>query len=143
MAIAGNVRTPGQTFALVFGAVYLLVGIAGFFVATEFTGGSPDDKLIIFPVNHLHNIVHLAIGGLWLAGARTAAGAKSMNTMIGVVYLLVAALGFLHPGDFMQDLLNIQGPGSADNWLHLVSGALALYFGTAGASGGTTATPTP
>ncbi len=131
MATAATARTPGQTFALVFGVVYLLVGVAGFFVASEFTGGSPDDKLILFAVNHLHNIVHLAIGGLWIAGARTAAGAKQMNMIIGVAYLGVALLGFLGL-DFMEDLLNISGSGSADNWLHLASGALALYFATAG-----------
>lgn len=130
MATAAS-RTPGQTFALVFGVVYLLVGIAGFFVASEFTGGSTDDKLILFPVNHLHNIVHIAIGGLLIAGARTAAGAKSANTLVGAMLLLVALLGFLGL-DFMHDLLNIHGSGSADNWLHLATGALALYFGTAG-----------
>ena len=131
MATTATARTPGQTFALVFGVVYLLVGVAGFFVATEFTGGSPDDKLILFPVNHLHNIVHLAIGGLLIAGARTVAGAKQMNMIVGVALLGVALLGFLGL-DFMQDLLNIHGSGSADNWLHLATGALALYFATTG-----------
>lgn len=139
MATAGTARTLGQTFALVFGAVYVLVGILGFFVATDFTGGSTDDQLIIFPVNHLHNIVHLAIGGLWLAGARTAAGARQTNMLLGIVLLVVAALGFLNPGDFMHDLLNIHGPGSADNWLHLASGALAIYFASAGQSAATPA----
>jgi hypothetical protein len=128
---------------MVFGLVYLLVGVAGFFVATEFTGGSTDDKLILFPVNHLHNIVHIAIGAVLLAGSRTTAQAKTMNMLIGVVLLLVAVLGFLGL-DFMHDLLNIHGSGSADNWLHLATGALALYFGTAGATAATTApTPTP
>lgn len=139
MATRTDVKTPGQTFALVFGVIYLLVGIAGFFVAKKFTGGSPDDKLILFPVNHLHNIVHLAIGAMWIAGSRTAASAKQMNTLIGVAYLLVALLGFLGL-EFMQDLLNIHGSGSADNFLHLASGALALYFGTAGATEGRTTT---
>lgn len=137
MATAAAARTPGQTFALVFGVIYLLVGIAGFFVATEFTGGSTDDKLIVFPVNHLHNIVHLAIGGVLIAGARTVASAKQANMIIGVVLLLVAVLGFLGL-EFMQDLLNIHGSGSADNWLHLGTGVLALYFGT---QGGTPAAP--
>lgn len=131
MATAATARTPGQTFALIFGVVYLLVGIAGFFVATEFTGGSTDDKLILFPVNHLHNIIHLAIGGVLIAGARTAATAKQANTLIGVVLLLVALLGFLGL-DFMHDLLNVHGSGSADNWLHLATGAPALYFGIGG-----------
>ncbi|HEX2241564.1 MAG TPA: DUF4383 domain-containing protein [Actinomycetota bacterium] len=131
-------RTPGQTFAMVFGVVYLIVGVAGFFVAEEFTGGSPDDKLILFPVNHLHNIVHLAVGALFLYGSRTAAQAKTINTLIGVVYLLTALLGFTGI-ELMADLLNIHSSGDADNFLHLVSGALALYFGTAG-GGAATAT---
>lgn len=134
MADRAAARTPAQTFATVFGAVYLLVGIAGFFVAEEFTGGSADDKLILFPVNHLHNIVHLAIGAVWLGAARRHDTARSVNMAIGVVYLLVAVLGFLGL-DFMHDLLNIQGSGDADNFLHLGSGALAVYFGSAGAAG--------
>ena len=139
MATRNDAKTPGQTFALVFGVVYVLVGLAGFLVADGFTGGSEDDKLILFPINHLHNIVHLAVGGLWIAGSRTAASAKQVNTLIGVVYLLVAVLGFLGL-EFMSDLLNINGSGSADNFLHLASGALALYFGTAGSTEGRTTT---
>lgn len=134
-------KTMAQMFAMVFGAVYLLVGIAGFFVAEEFTGGSVDDKLILFPVNHLHNIVHLLIGAAWLGASRAHATAKSANLGIGVVYLLVALLGFAGLG-FMEELLNIHGAGSADNFLHLVSGAAAVYFGTAGAGDAGTRTAT-
>lgn len=56
--LAGT-RTPAQTFALVFGAVYALVGLAGFLVTgfDNFAGETFDDKLIIFSVNPLHNIV--------------------------------------------------------------------------------------
>lgn len=125
-------KTPGQMFALVIGVVYLLVGIAGFFVASEFTGGSADDKLIIFPINHLHNIIHVVLGVGWLWGSRTVATAKQINTLFGIVLLLVALLGFVVP-DLMQDLINVQGSGDADNFLHLVTGALGLYFGTMGA----------
>lgn len=136
----GTARTPGQTFALVFGAAYLLVGILGFFVATEFTGGQTDDKLIIFPLNHLHNIVHLAFGGLWVAAARRPDTARQTNLFIGVAYLGLVLLGFLHPGDIMHTLLNIQSSGDGNNWLNLASGALALYFGTAGGETRSTAT---
>lgn len=127
------VKTPGQVFALAFGAVYVLVGILGFFVADGLTGGSVSDKLILFPVNHLHNVVHLAVGALWLIGSRTPVAAKNINTLIGVVYLLVAVLGFTGM-ELMQTLLNIHSSGDADNFLHLISGAAALYFGTAGAT---------
>lgn len=127
------VRSPAQMFALVFGAVYTLVGVLGFFVAGTVTGGSVDDKLILFPVNHLHNVVHLAIGLAWIVAARTHAWAKGVNVLIGATYLLVALLGFTGI-ELMHTLLNIHTSGSADNFLHLVSGAAALYFGTVGAA---------
>ena len=133
MAERVSTRTPAQTFALVFGAVYALVGVLGFFVAKGVTGGSVDDKLILFPVNHLHNVVHLGIGAVWLIASRTHAAAKGVNTAIGAVYLLVALLGFTGI-DLMHTLLNIHGSGDADNFLHVASGALALYFGTSGAA---------
>ena len=128
----GDAKSPAQTVAMAFGAVYLLVGIAGFFVADGFTGGTEDDKLILFPVNHLHNIVHLAIGAALLGASRMHASAKGVNTVVGATYLLVALLGLLGL-EFMSDLLNINSSGSADNFLHLASGAVLLYFGTAGA----------
>jgi hypothetical protein len=133
-------KTPGQMFALVIGVVYMLMGLAGFFVAGSFTGGSADDKLIIFPINHLHNIIHVILGAGWLWGSQKAVTAKQINMLFGIVLLLVAVLGFLVP-DFMQDLINVQGAGDADNFLHLVTGALGLYFGTVGAGGMTTTRP--
>jgi hypothetical protein len=114
----------------VFGGVYLLIGILGFFVAKKITGGDPDHKLLLFSVNHLHNVVHLAVGVAWLASARSLAAAKQASLAIGVGYLLLAGLGFVAQ-DFMRDLLNIE---MADNFLHLVTGALGVYFGTAGAA---------
>ncbi len=125
-------KSPGQVFASVFGAVYLLIGVAGFFDADAVTGGSVNDKLILFPVNHLHNVVHLGVGALWLFGARTPAMASMVNRIIGSVYLLVAALGFTGI-ELMHTLINVHSAGDPDNFLHLVSGAAALYFGTAGA----------
>lgn len=141
MAERANARTPAQMFSLAFGAVYTLVGIIGFFVARDVTGGSVDDKLILFPVNHLHNVVHLGIGAVWLLASRTHGMAKGVNATIGAVYLLVALLGFTGI-DLMHTLLNIHGSSDADNFLHVASGALALYFGTAGATreAGVTAT---
>ena len=139
MATAATARTPAQMFGLVFGVVYLLVGIAGFFVASEFTGGSADDKLIAFPVNHLHNIIHLLIGGSLLFGSTRADLARTMNLANGVVLALVAVLGFLGL-EFMQTLINDRG--AADDFLHLATAILAIYFGTAGAAAKGSA-PTP
>ncbi|MCA1708138.1 MAG: DUF4383 domain-containing protein, partial [Actinobacteria bacterium] len=90
-----NTRTPAQTFALVFGVVYLLVGIVGFIVTgfDGFAAKSYAEKVILFPVNPLHNIVHIAIGALWVGSAAKHASAKSVNMLIGVAYALVAVLG--------------------------------------------------
>lgn len=88
MAERVTTKTRAQMFALVFRAVYALVGVLGFFVASEVTGGSVDDKLILFPVNHLHNVVHLGIGVVWLLASRHHAAAKATNVVIGAVYLL-------------------------------------------------------
>lgn len=128
VATAGA-KTPGQLFALVFGIVYVLVGLLGFVGPL-----APDGALLgIFGINPLHNIVHLAVGALLLFGSTSAANAKTINLVVGVVYLLVGVLGLFNI--LVPDLIN---HNAADTGLHLVSGALALYFGTAGA--GRTAT---
>jgi hypothetical protein len=101
-----STRTPGQLYALVIGAIYLLVGVVGFFFASEFTEGSSDDQFIILRLNHLHNLVHVALGVGWLAASRAASAAKSVNTLFGIVLLLVAILGFTGV-DLMHTLLNI------------------------------------
>lgn len=136
----GGPRTPAQTFALAFGAVYLLIGVVGFaFTGFDDFATFSEDKLILFHVNPLHNLVHLAIGAAWVGASSSHATAKTANLGIGVVYLLVALLGFLEV-EFVSELLNIQGAGDADNWLHLVSGAAGVFFGTAGAEGTTRTT---
>jgi uncharacterized protein DUF4383 len=126
-------RTPAQLFALVFGAIYLLVGILGFVVTgfDDFASEVYGEELIFFPVNPLHNLVHLATGALWLGASSNHSSAKSVNLLIGVVYTLVAVLGFAGVLKFLA----IEGAGSADNWLHVATAVLAIYFGTAGAEG--------
>jgi hypothetical protein len=117
-------------FALVVGVVYLLVGIAGFFV-TGFSDFAAEhgDKLIIFHVNGLHNIVHIVLGVGWIGASGSHSSAKGINTLFGAVLLLVFVLGL-----FDLNFLAIDGAGDPDNYLHLVTGALSLYFGTAGAT---------
>jgi hypothetical protein len=132
----GSTRTPAQTFGLVFGAVYALVGILGFFVADSFTGGQASDKLILFPVNHMHNIVHLLIGGLLLLGSTRPDLARTMNLVNGVLLAVVAVLGFMSV--VTPELINDRGV--SDDFLHLATAILAIYFGTAGAAGTTPAT---
>ena len=71
-----------RQFAIVFGAVYVLIGILGFIL--------PSPLLGLFGVNVLHNIVHLAVGGLWLGaafgGILGADSSRKASQIIGVVY---------------------------------------------------------
>lgn len=124
-------RTPAQMFALAFGAVYLLVGIVGFFV-TGFDdfASETNEELIIFAINPLHNIVHIALGVVWIGAAASHQAAKSVNLLFGVVLLLVAVLGFA--GVLVDEVINVN---NADSFLHVATAALAIYFGTAGAEG--------
>ena len=118
--------SPNRLLATVFGVVYLLVGLAGFAV-TGFSdfAGTKGDTLIVFDVNPLHNIVHLAIGALLLAASRTVRSAKAANTAVGAVYLLVGVLGlFLIDSD-----ANILALNGADNVLHFGSAVLLLGVG--------------
>jgi hypothetical protein len=118
--------SPNRLLATVFGAVYLLVGLLGFAI-TGFSGfaETEGETLIVFDVNPLHNIVHLAIGGLLLAASRTVTSAKAANTTVGAVYLLVGILGlFLLGSD-----LNIIALNGADNVLHFASAIVLLGVG--------------
>src|SRR3954462_15795557 len=87
-----------KTMAVLFGVVFLLVGILGFVPAV-----TKDEMLLgIFHVNTAHNAVHLLSGAIALFCGMTSVSASRMYFRIfGVVYALVAVLGFLNPGDTM------------------------------------------
>lgn len=113
-------RTVNQTVALVFGAAYTLVGLAGFLVSTTFADRDDEKLLGLFEVNNLHNVVHLLIGLALVAASRRHDSARGANLAIGATYL---ALGVVGP--FIQDTdVNVVALNGADNGLHLASGAL-------------------
>ncbi|MBT1002659.1 DUF4383 domain-containing protein [Paenarthrobacter sp. DKR-5] len=119
--------SPNRLIATIFGAVYLLVGVLGFFVTAGvgFFATSGAD-LIIFEVNPLHNVIHLAIGAaLLIAGLNSVPAAKSVNTTVGAVYLLVGILGLF----LLNSALNIIALNGPDNVLHLASAVLLLGVG--------------
>jgi hypothetical protein len=129
---ATGARTPAQVFALAFGAVYLLVGLVGFAVTgfDQFADNT-NEALIIFEINPLHNIVHILLGAVYLGASRVHATARSVNMALGVALLVVFLLGLIGALEW----LSIDGAADPDNYLHAATGALSLYFGTAGAEG--------
>ncbi len=120
-ATAGNnsgSRPWPQTVGLVFGAVYLLVGIVGFFVTGFRDFAQPSDAtLILFDINPLHNIVHILIGVVGLALSRTLAGARTFGMLLAVGYGAAFLYGLFAVGQDW-DFLNLNW---ADNILHLLS----------------------
>ena len=52
--------------------------------------------------------------------------AKTISTVLGIVFILVGIVGFIMP-TFLGTHLSL-----AHNLVHIISGALALYFGLAG-----------
>lgn len=119
--------SPNKLLATVFGAVYLLVGVLGFFVTSGIGFFATEGRnLIIFEVNPLHNVIHLAIGAaLLISGLSSVTAAKSTNSAVGAVYLLVGIVGLFLPGS----ALNIIALNGADNVLHLASAMVLLAVG--------------
>ena len=105
--------------AMIFGVVFILVAILGV-MQTGMSNMESDPALApkilgLFPVNVLHNFVHLAFGLWGLAAARSYAGAANYAKIGGGIYLLLAILGFVSPSMFGMVPI-----GGNDIWLHLV-----------------------
>jgi hypothetical protein len=116
-----------RTVAAVFGVVYVLVGVLGFIPAFV-TGGAPSGMesasgslLGIFPVNAIHNVVHLVIGAALLYGATGRDAAVGVLKVIGAAYVLFGVLGIISPDGF-----GILPLGGADILLHFATGAVFL-----------------
>ena len=118
-------RSMVQSVALVFGVVYLAVGILGFI---PFLGGSytqtSSNLLGLVPINLLHNIVHLAFGVWGLVASRSWSGSKSFFTIGGIIYVVLTCVGFLSPMGF-----GLVPLGGADIWLHAVLAIAMLGIG--------------
>jgi hypothetical protein len=122
-------RTLEQNYSMIAGIIYLAGGFIGFWTTGFSNVTEMTDRafLGIFMLNPFHNIVHIAIGGLWLMGAfaLTAAGNEGLNIAIGGVYALATVIGFLG----YLSVLAIS-PTDPDNYLHLVTALATLIFGS-------------
>jgi len=112
-----------KTTAIVFGIVFLLIGILGFVPAV-----APDEMLLgVFHVNAAHNIVHLLSGAIALACGLASDGASRLYFRIfGIVYGLVAVLGFVQGEGHLLGIISNNMP---DVWLHVAISVLALILG--------------
>ena len=137
-----------RTFALVLGIVLLLVGILGFIPgvvshvepATGTVPGSADAApgaavvesygylLGLFPINALHNLVHIVWGILGIVAYRSLGGARMFAKATAVVYGLLTILGLIPGFSTVFGLVPLYGH---DVWLHALIAIAAAYFGFA------------
>ena len=121
---------------MVFGVVFALVGVLGFFPSPPPAGAPPLSvehghglALGLFPVNTLHNIVHLLFGVLGLAAARgVVMSARGYFQLVAGAYALLVILGLMPATQTTFGLIPIWGN---DVWLHAVIAAAAAYLGFA------------
>jgi hypothetical protein len=123
-----------QRFAQVFGAVYVLVGLAGF-IPPLLIGSVPGVLgpfagflLALFAVNWFHNVAHLAIGAVGVAVYRSYSGSKAYALALGVAYAALFVLGVLTADvATLGGLLPLNG---LDDVLHIATSlvAFAAYF---------------
>ncbi|AXB42385.1 DUF4383 domain-containing protein [Amycolatopsis albispora] len=129
-------RTPVQLVSLVYGVVFLLVGVLGFVpgVTTDFElltfAGHESSALLlgVFAVSVLHNLVHLLFGAAGLVLARTPTGARAFLIGGGVVYLVLWLYGLLIDHGSSANFVPVN---TADNWLHLGLAVTMIGFGLA------------
>jgi len=125
-----------STAALTFGVVFVLVGVSGLFPSPVPPGAPPlavehghGLALGLFPINTLHNVVHLLFGVLGIAAARGAViSARAYFQLVAVSYAVLTVLGIIPATQTTFGLIPIWG---ADVWLHALLAVAAAYFGFA------------
>jgi multisubunit Na+/H+ antiporter MnhG subunit len=111
-----------KTYAIVVGVVLLLVGLLGFV--------KPDGMMGLH-FNTLHNTIHLVSGllGVWAGFGKSASAPRIFAQAFGVIYTLVAIVGFAHTPGGISDLLMLN---PMYNTIHLIVGLLGLAAGFMG-----------
>ena len=133
-------RSTAQTGALIFGIVFLLVGVLGLFaengMAMEADMETAGRLFGLFPVNLLHNLVHILFGIWGIIASRTGDASRTYGRVGAIVYALLVVLAFVSPSTF--GLVPI---GGNDIWLHAILALGLAWIGFAGGVATTRSTP--
>jgi hypothetical protein len=113
-----------QMLGLAFGAIYLLVGVVGFFITGfgNFFAHDTNQTLLGFEINGMHNVVHIVVGVAGLLLARTLAGARTYGWLLAIGYGAAFVYGLIAIGK-TWDFLSIN---AADNVLHVLTAIVGL-----------------
>lgn len=125
-----------RQFALIAGVAYLLIGILGFLppLLSSPPSGAPyvpfdygyGYLLGLFPINVLHNIVHLAIGTWGITAYNDFILARLFSRFVAVFYALLAIMGLIPGANTTFGFIPLF---SNNIWLHTLTALIAAYFG--------------
>jgi hypothetical protein len=124
--------SPAQLYCTLVGGVLVIVGIIGFFYSSGFDTGvsgvasDTDDALGVLAVNGWHNVIHIALGLLGLACARSLARSYALG--VGLLYLVLAIWGFVDSDNIILGLIPLN---TEDSVLHLILGLTGVAAGAA------------
>jgi hypothetical protein len=123
-------------FALIAGIVYAAVGLLGFIpgLRTAPPPGAPELNVSagygllfgLFPINVVHNIVHLALGIWGIVAYASFPAARRYAQGLAVIYGVLAVLGFF---PVLNTLFGLAPLFGHDIWLHALTAIVAAYFG--------------
>lgn len=116
-----------RRLAAAVGGAFTLAGAAGFLV-TGFDGWTehaPEQTLLGFAVNPLHNVVHLLIGVAGLVLSTSDGRARLYGWLLAAGYGVTLVYGLVVSGDAEGNLLNIN---AADNLLHAAAVVAGLLI---------------
>ncbi len=115
----------GKTYAVVIGLVLTIVGIVGFVKGPAGMMG--------LQFSTIHNVIHLGSGliGLAMGLGGGEKGGRTYAKIFGVIYTIVAILGFAGVPASLMSMLNIN---TEYNVIHLAVGLLGLLAGFMGGS---------
>lgn len=124
------------TFALIIGLAFTGAGLLGFIpsLVMPAPAGAPATSVALahgyflglFPVNALHNLVHVAVGLAGLAAWAGALSAVGFARGLAVLYAVLAVMGAIPGLNTVFGLIPIHGH---DIWLHALTAAAAAYIG--------------
>ena len=123
-----------RTFAMIFGIVFLAVGLAGFVpglvqpLHPDHPQVNPEGGLLLglFAVNALHNAVHVLFGLWGLAASRSLGGAVTYFRSVALIYAVLTVAGLI-PG--LDTLFGLVPLYQNDVWLHALLALVGAYFG--------------
>lgn len=128
--------TTTRRFALIFGILFLLVGIAGFIPGITMQHSHPDVMVTaglgavlgLFAVNVLHNAAHLLFGVYGLIASRSDSASRTYGKVVAIGYGLMTVMGLITTMN-MHTFFGYVPLYGHDVWLHAILAGVAAYFG--------------